>query len=362
MPLRLGGVGHVRLSVGEGGRRDSEETAESEERDGSGGGDLETPLPWRFHPTSTEEAKTYKPFAEWLWSFLNDSLEGVERVALDSELETRTGKGGVRIANACVRSSEFRKIRMTFIDGGGGLQVFHSLFYPHWDLSVDPSFDGAGSALGKEIIDQNQNPSASFCWPAPLFGFDLIKFSEKRVLEVIDVHPLIPTEEYRDRVVDSRFRSVRNRFTESFGERPSERFYDSQSFFSKQMLMGRFNSTSHHDEALWPAFQSYVKEYVKLVKDLQTHRDTVIAGCKEEVETAPPVQSLSQERQQLHDTYSAQHDPAVPVFSSLFGSDWTEEFLFSFRFDLADRTAVSLKTDKKQDNESSASSRGGDER
>ena len=55
---------------------------------------------------------------------------------------------------------------MTYFDGGDGVQVYNSLFYP------------------------------SYQYDLPLLGIDLISLGRKRVLAVVDFQPLHPNEEY----------------------------------------------------------------------------------------------------------------------------------------------------------------------
>jgi 15,16-dihydrobiliverdin:ferredoxin oxidoreductase len=97
------------------------------------------------------------------------------------------------------------------------------------------------------------------------------------------------------------------------------KFYDANQYFSKNLLFAKTDSESVVKRLL-PAFQEYVQLYWQLL------------------ETATPV-TTSRERDRIikaqkdYDQYSAERDPASGLFSSYFGHEWSERFLYEFLFE-----------------------------
>ena len=106
------------------------------------------------------------------------------------------------------------------------------------------------------------------------------------------------------------------------------KFYDANQYFSKNLLFAKTDSESVVNRLL-PAFQEYVQLYWQLL------------------ETATPV-TTSKERDRIikaqkdYDQYSAERDPASGLFSSYFGHEWSERFLYEFLFEDAVPLAVAV--------------------
>jgi 15,16-dihydrobiliverdin:ferredoxin oxidoreductase len=80
------------------------------------------------------------------------------------------------------------------------------------------------------------------------------------------------------------------------------------------MLFARFESESFAQDELIHAIQKYVQMHVQLVKD-----------CPEKNSIQNRLASL--ERHVAYDTYSAERDPAVGLFVTMFGKEWANDFI-----------------------------------
>ena len=99
----------------------------------------------------------------------------------------------------------------------------------------------------------------------------------------------------------------------------SGKIYDDTSFFSKNMLFGRFSDESKLKDVVQPAFTEYLNEYVALM-------DRAVPNKSEES------MAVVKERQSKYDAYSALKDPAVGLFDAYFGKEWSNSFVHDFLF------------------------------
>jgi 15,16-dihydrobiliverdin:ferredoxin oxidoreductase len=196
-----------------------------------------------------------------------------------------------KIGNLCFRGGNFRKIRVTYFDAGDGVQVFNTLWYPKYEYDI------------------------------PLLGIDLISLGTSRVLTVIDTQPLYPTEEYNQKYIAG-FKGIRDKYPDLQGVL-SGKIYDDTSFFSKQMLFGRFTDESKVRPVVYPAFEEYLNAYLNLAEGATPNHD------------ARAIDAVKA-RQTEYDKYSALKDPAVGLFDAYFGKEWSHSFVHDFLFDLSD--------------------------
>jgi len=195
-----------------------------------------------------------------------------------------------RIGNLCFKSEHFRKVRLTYFDAGDSVQVFNALWYPAYE------------------------------YDAPLFGVDLISLGKNRVLTVVDTQPLHPTPEYCTKYI-SHLTDIRNKYPDLHGVL-SGKIYDDTSFFSKNMLFGRFTDESKLDSVVVPAHAEYLAAYTNMVTTKA--RPDYMPASKEAVRV----------RQQAYDVYSAAKDPAVGLFDAYFGKEWSDAYVHQFLFSL----------------------------
>jgi 15,16-dihydrobiliverdin:ferredoxin oxidoreductase len=218
---------------------------------------------------------------------------GMEQVQLSEKLVYCNSESKpARIANLEFRNDKFRKVRMTYFDGGDAVQVFNTLWYPSYE------------------------------YDAPLLGVDLISLGLQRVLTVIDFQPLHVSESYSNKHIDH-LAPTRNKYPDLHGVL-SGKIYDDTSFFSKQMLFGRFTDESKVESVVQPAFTDYLNTYVNMVSSMKADHD----------ETA---KAVVQSRQKAYDEYSALKDPAVGLFDAYFGKEWSNAFVHEFLFGLCER-------------------------
>jgi Ferredoxin-dependent bilin reductase len=80
------------------------------------------------------------------------------------------------------------------------------------------------------------------------------------------MQPLHPTEEYSSKYIDH-MAPVRNKYPDLHGVL-SGKIYDDTSFFSKQMLFGRFTDESKVAPVVLPAFKDYLSSYMDMVSGM----------------------------------------------------------------------------------------------
>lgn len=154
----------------------------------------------------------------------------------------------------------------------------------------------------------------------PLLGVDLISLGKNRILNVIDCQPLHPTAEYAEKHINF-LSDIRRKYPDLHGQL-SGKIYDDTSFFSSNMLFGRFVDESKLQSVVFPAFKDYLEAYL-------AHADS----CQPDF--SPDSIAVVQKRQAAYDSYSAQKDPAVGLFDAYFGKDWSNTFVHDYLFTLS---------------------------
>ena len=240
----------------------------------------------------------FKSFQEILEKELSERFELQPRPipsGLDSLVSDR-GKNPASIQSWCYQCPKLRKIRYTYIDAGETAQIFNSVIYPnhHYDL--------------------------------PILGIDFLAFGKKKILVVLDFQPLFRDPDYIEKYIEP-MSPIREKYKD-LAQDLEMKFYDANQYFSKNLLFAKTDSESVVNRLL-PAFQEYVQLYWQLL------------------ETATPV-TTSKERDRIikaqkdYDQYSAERDPASGLFSSYFGHEWSERFLYEFLFEDAVPLAVAV--------------------
>jgi len=262
-------------------------------------------MPWdtTIGRTDEENPLVYMPFWDWQFDFMKESLTNlhpIECTTLNNlEVSFNENKDKrARIVNHCFASDEYRKIRMTYYDAGDSVQVFNSVWYPDAKYNL------------------------------PVLGIDLLSFNRKRYLAIVDFQPLHEEEDDHATPYEHILKPIKDKYDNLKG-RMSSKFYDETQFFSKEMLFARFEDGNIVEEDLFPAFQSYVKTHLDLVKSTPA------------AETSKDIQHVF-ERQREYDTYSADRDPAAGLFAAMFGKQWAEDFIYDFLFSLSERSEEGL--------------------
>ena len=161
----------------------------------------------------------------------------------------------------------------------------------------------------------------SFEYDVPMLGVDLISLGKQRVLSVIDMQPLHPDEGYSQKYIQTdKISGIKARYPDLQGKL-SGKIYDDTSFFSANMLFGRFTDESKLKPVVHPAHSEYLAAYHEMVASATPNHD-------------PEAMKIVRQRQAAYDKYSAEKDPAVGLFDSYFGKDWSDDFVHSFLFGL----------------------------
>jgi len=291
--------------------------------------------PWKtsIEPTHNRAHLFYMPLWEMQMEFMKEHLTNLRPLPVTtrdgsrdlSYVEKTDGNEKVRMSTLAFTCDEFRKIRMTFYDAGNQTQIFTSLWYPQPHLGN-----------------------------LPLFGTDFLQFNQDRHLCIVDVQPLnhgdnnqgIKSEDHLGgNNLASSFhyekeilKPIRDQYP-SLQEKMTNRFYDENRFFSKQMLLGRFeqvNATSSKEsnyeharglvqKELMPAYQQYLESYLKIVQSAakaksQNHLTNFII-----------------DGQRQHDEYHAVSDPGHALFKGQFGKKFADDYVHDILFSYSDR-------------------------
>jgi len=262
-------------------------------------------MPWVSTIGRTDETNPllYMPLWEWQLDFMKESLTNLHPIECTTlnELDVSYNENKdkrARIVNHCYASDEYRKIRMTYYDAGDSVQVFNSVWYP------DPKYN------------------------LPVLGIDLLSFNRKKYLAIVDFQPLHEDEDDHATTYEHILQPIKDKY-ENLKGRMSSKFYDETQFFSKEMLFARFDDEKIVEGDLFPAFKSYVKTHLDLVKS--TNPSTI----------AKDIQHVF-DRHTAYDTYSADRDPAAGLFASMFGKQWSTDFIYDFLFSLSVRSEKGL--------------------
>lgn len=182
-----------------------------------------------------------------------------------------------------------------------------------WQKNIPPSL--THSLLPSKVFNALWYPSLEY--DIPLLGIDLISLTRNRVLSVIDFQPLHPTAEYANKYI-SPLSSIRAKYTDLQGVL-SGKIYDDTSFFSKNMLFGRFTDESKLQSVVKPAHNEYLQSYIQLMNNAVPDH-------------SPEAKETVFARQRAYDIYSAEKDPAVGLFDAYFGKEWSRDFVHDFLF------------------------------
>ena len=238
----------------------------------------------------------FAPFKEYLEEELFKHFDLRSRsipAGLESNVSAR-GKNPATIQSWCYQCPQLRKIRYSYIDAGETAQVFNSVIYPdyHYDL--------------------------------PLLGVDFLSFGKKKILVVMDFQPLFRDRAYTEKYIEP-MREIRDKYNE-LAQNLEMKFYDANQYFSKYLLFAKTDSETVVNR-LFPAYQEYLSLYWKMLAEAKPLTKT------EDIDRIIKAQKD-------YDQYSAERDPAHGLFSSYFGADWSEKFLYEFLFEDASPLAV----------------------
>jgi 15,16-dihydrobiliverdin:ferredoxin oxidoreductase len=104
------------------------------------------------------------------------------------------------------------------------------------------------------------------------------------------------------------------------------KFYDANQYFSKYLLFAKTDPETVKT-IVFEAFKDYLNIYWQMLE-----QETPMSDPSD-------IQSIIK-AQKDYDQYSADRDPASGLFSSYFGHEWAEKFLYGFLFEDAVPMAV----------------------
>lgn len=242
----------------------------------------------------------YQPFLDSAIAILKEKLDlkpypipaGFER----NEVITGKGKRQETILTTSYGfcSPKLRQIRAAHVQGGDSLQVLNFVIFPQLDYDL------------------------------PFFGGDLVTLPGGHLI-AIDMQPLFQNEAYQTKYTEPilpMFHAYQQDLPWG-GDFPEE----AQPFFSPAFLWTRPQATKVVETKVFAAFKDYLNAYIDFVQ--QAEKVT--------------------ERQKLRDILAAQRryidyratkDPARGMLTRLYGSEWTEEYIHGFLFDLERKLAL----------------------
>lgn len=191
-------------------------------------------------------------------------------------------------------TEKLRQIRAAHVQGGEALQVLNFVIFPQ--LKYDLPFFGADLVTlpGGHLIALDMQP---------LFRDDL-PYQKKYT------QPILPI-----------FQAHQQHLPWG-GDFPAE----AQPFFSPAFLWTRPTETSVVETRVFAAFKDYLQAYLDFVDQAEPVTDE---QHLEEIKQA----------QLRYLRYRAQKDPARGMFTRFYGTEWTEEYIHGFLFDLEKKLA-----------------------
>ncbi len=197
------------------------------------------------------------------------------------------GRNPATIRSWCYQCPELRKIRYTSIDAGASAQILNSVIYPsyHYDL--------------------------------PLLGVDFLSFGQIKNLIVMDFQPLFQDEAYLEKYIHP-LKALHNKYPD-LAQDLEMKFYDANQYFSKYLLFAKTDAETVRTR-VFAAFKDYLDLYWQMLEEAKPLTAT------EDIQRIVKAQKD-------YDQYSAERDPASGLFSSYFGHEWSEKFLYEFLFE-----------------------------
>lgn len=243
----------------------------------------------------------YQPFLDHAIETLEEQLD-LEPYPIPSGFERKEGVMGkgkrqedVLTTSHAWRSSKLRQIRAAHVQGGNSLQVLNFVIFP------EPNYD------------------------LPFFGADLVTLPGGHLI-ALDMQPLFRDRpEYQQKYTEPILPifEAHQQYLEWGGDFPEE----AQQFFSPAFLWTRPQETEIVQTRVLDAFKDYLHAYLNFVNQAELVSDR---ERQAEILTA----------QKRYLNYRAEKDPARGMFTRLYGSEWTEEYIHGFLFDLERKLAV----------------------
>ncbi len=243
----------------------------------------------------------YQPFLDYAIASLQERLE-LSPYPIPEGFERKEGVMGkgkrqenVLTTSHAFKSKKLRQIRAAHVQGGNSLQVLNFVIFPKLNYDL------------------------------PFFGGDLVTLPGGHLI-AIDMQPLFRDDpayqtKYTEPIMPIFEKHRAN--LEWGGEFPEE----AQQFFSPAFLWTRPQETEVVQTKVFDAFCDYLQAYLDFV------------DLAEEVIDSKQLDDILQ-AQKRYLNYRAEKDPARGMFTRLYGTEWTEEYIHGFLFDLERKLAV----------------------
>ena len=228
---------------------------------------------------------------ESLQSFVKSNIKHLDgkELEISKEFKEHHNKDSKYIIkNWLFESPQYRKWRITKLDGGDKIQVFNTVAYPNFKSEF------------------------------PILGADILWFgTSQKLLAIFDYQPLIQEKIYLQKYCSS-LDFIKNQYS-VFDNNKMKNIYDSKKYFSPWVMICRGNKLNL-DRDLNNIFCSFVSDY--LIKN-RLHKNNQFLNLEQI------------KRNHIdYDKYSAEKDPADKLFKTFFGETWTENFINNFLFTL----------------------------
>jgi phycoerythrobilin:ferredoxin oxidoreductase len=243
----------------------------------------------------------YQPFLDYAIATLEEQLalspypipDGFERK------EGMMGKGKkaepVLTTSHGFKAPKLRQIRAAHVRGGSSLQVLNFVIFPKLNYDL------------------------------PFFGADLVTLPGGHLI-AIDMQPLFAGDaayqaKYSEPILPM-FRAHQQHLPWG-GDFPEE----ARAFFSPAFLWTRPEATETVETKVFAVFKDYLQAYINFVRQAEVITD------RQRLDEI----LLAQKR---YADYRATKDPARGMLTRLYGSEWTEEYIHGFLFDLERKLAL----------------------
>jgi phycoerythrobilin:ferredoxin oxidoreductase len=243
----------------------------------------------------------YQPFLDWAISTLKSHLD-LQPYPIPEGFERKSaiaGKGKnqqeIVTTSYAFQAPKIRQIRAAHVQGGNSLQVLNFVIFPQLNYDL------------------------------PFFGADLVTLPGGHLI-ALDMQPLFRDDrdyqaKYSDPILPV-FHAHQQHLPWG-GDFPEE----ARPFFSPAFLWTRPQKTSVVETHVFEAFQDYLKAYLDFVEQAEAIED-------------PQALIEIQQAQLRYLRYRSEKDPARGMFQRFYGSEWTEEYIHGFLFDLERKLQV----------------------
>lgn len=187
------------------------------------------------------------------------------------------------------QSEKLRQIRAAHVQGGNSLQVLNFVIFPRLDYDL------------------------------PFFGADLVTLPGGHLI-AIDMQPLFSQHPDYQAKYSEPIMPMFHQYQQGLpwgGDFPAE----AQKYFSPAFLWTRPSELEVVENLVFQAFCDYLDAYLNFVQQAEKVTDP---KALEEIFQA----------QKSYADYRAEKDPARGMLTRLYGSEWTEEYIHGFLFDL----------------------------